>query len=533
MHIESKKISMKVLLAGLMILVFSLTACQSERTPEPTLKGSAPEGSLWDGVPEPEGAQYQTDNSVQEGGLHAYYTSDTSPGDFVNSYNQQLEASGWIIVSSGGDPSGQFGGGSSATKDTRFLKFNAGGPGGVSYIDICVWPNGEPNDNNCGQNQNNNTLKGAAPPSDDGTSGLLAGIPEPEGATYQATDSIQEGGLHAFWTTSMTPGEFVESYNQQLEANGWSIVSSGGDPFGTFGGGSTATQGERYFKFNAGGPGNGTTFIDLCVWPTQPSDNNCGQNQNNNTLKGAAQPSEDTPGGLLAGVPEPEGATYQATDSIQEGGLHGFYTSNSAPADVVTAYNSALEANGWTIQNTGGDPFGAFGAGTTATQGERYLKINAGGPGGVSYIDICVWPAQPSDDNCGQNQNNNTLKGAAVPSEGETGGLLANVPEPEGVTYQATDSIQEGGLHGYYTSNSAPGEIVSTYQSALEGNGWAIESSGGDPSGQFGAGLTATFEGRYLKMNAGGPGDMTFIDICVWPAQPSDDNCGQNQNNNN
>ena len=280
MHIESKKISMKVLLAGLMILVFSLTACQSERTPEPTLKGSAPEGSLWDGVPEPEGAQYQTDNSVQEGGLHAYYTSDTSPGDFVNSYNQQLEASGWIIVSSGGDPSGQFGGGSSATKDTRFLKFNAGGPGGVSYIDICVWPNGEPNDNNCGQNQNNNTLKGAAPPSDDGTSGLLAGIPEPEGATYQATDSIQEGGLHAFWTTSMTPGEFVESYNQQLEANGWSIVSSGGDPFGTFGGGSTATQSERYFKFNTGGPGNGTTFIDLCVWPTQPSDNNCGQNQN-------------------------------------------------------------------------------------------------------------------------------------------------------------------------------------------------------------------------------------------------------------
>ena len=176
---------------------------------------------------------------------------------------------------------------------------------------------------------------------------------------------------------------------------------------GMFGGGAglTATNGGRYLKFNAGGPA-GQTFIDGCVWPSRPGDDNCGQNQN--TSVSAVMGSS---GDLTAGVPEPADAAYQSQDSVQEGGRHFFYTSSQAPADVVSDYQSALEAAGWNILDSGGggDPFGLFGggAGLTASDGSRYLKFNAGGPAGQTFIDGCVWPSQPSDDNCGQNDNDN------------------------------------------------------------------------------------------------------------------------------
>ena len=100
-----------ILLVVAFILLLALTACQMQ----PVYKGSAPAGSLWDGIPEPQNAEYQSDNSVQEGGLHAFYTTSQESGDFVDSYNQALESSGWTIVSTGGDPFGAFGGGSTAT----------------------------------------------------------------------------------------------------------------------------------------------------------------------------------------------------------------------------------------------------------------------------------------------------------------------------------------------------------------------------------------------------------------------------------
>jgi hypothetical protein len=78
---------------------------------------------------------------------------------------------------------------------------------------------------------------------------------------------------------------------------------------------------------------------------------------------------------------------------------------------------------------------------------------------------------------------------------------------------------------------------VTTYEAALTKNGWTIEGSGGDPSGELGAGVQATYEdGRYLSLNVGGPGEGTkFGDLCVWPSQPSDNNCqndDQNQGDN-
>ena len=113
---------------------------------------------------------------------------------------------------------------------------------------------------------------------------------------------------------------------------------------------------------------------------------------------------------LLAGVPELTGAQFQAEDAIQEGGRHYFFTSSAAPAAIVGNYQATLEDAGWNILDSGGggDPFGLFasGAGLTASDGTRYLKLNAGGPAGSTFVDGCIWPQKPADDNCGQNNNN-------------------------------------------------------------------------------------------------------------------------------
>jgi len=36
-----------------------------------------------------------------------------------------------------------------------------------------------------------------------------------------------------------------------------------------------------------------------------------------------------------------------------------------------------------------------------ATNGPKYLSINAGGPAGMTFVHVCVWPAHPKDDHCG------------------------------------------------------------------------------------------------------------------------------------
>jgi predicted RNA-binding protein with PUA-like domain len=480
------------------------------------------------GIPEPAAANFQAQDAIQEGGQHFFYTTSAPPGNVVNNYQSALSAAGWTIVNSGGDPFGMFGAGLTATNGVRYLKMKAGGPGGSTFIDICVWPS-QPGNDNCGQNNNQQSSGNGVL----GASGnLLSGVPDLTNAEFKAEDPIHEGGRHFFYTSSAAPGDVVGAYESALQSAGWNILNSGGggDPFGMFGGGAnlTATDGTRYIKLNAGGP-TGSTFIDACIWPTRPSDDDC-QNNNQNSNGAGLLGS----GGLMAGIPEPANATFQAEDTIQQGGRHFFYTSSTAPGEFVSDYQAALESAGWTIQDSGGDPFGAFGAGLTATNDTRYLKLNAGGPPGSTFIDACVWPSPPANDNCGQNNNNQTTTGNAALGSG--GSLMAGVPEPAGAAFQAEDAIQEGGRHRFHTSSDSPGSIVSAYEAALKSAGWNVVSSGGggDPFGLFGggAGLTATNGSRYLKFNAGGPAGSTFIDTCVWPAKPGNDNCGQNNNNN-
>jgi hypothetical protein len=490
-------------------------------------------GDLLADLPEPADAQFRFEDAIRENGRHFYYTSDKAPSDIVNDYASALVANGWSIRSSGGggDPFGMYGSGAglTATNGTRYFKLNAGGQtGSTAHIDACIWP-AQPSDDDCDED----TWREATGKAELGTVGSVQDdVPAPADAEFQAEDRIQEGGLHAFYTSTKSPADVVSAYEAALKNAGWTIESSGGggDPFGMFGGaGLTATNGTRYLKFNAGGPA-GKTFIDGCVWPTKPGDDNCGQNNNQNASLGTGE-------ALLSGVPEVANATFQAEDAIQEGGRHFYYTSAGEPGDIVSDYGKALEAAGWEIVSSGGggDPFGLFasGAGLTATDGTRYLKLGAGGPKGQVHIDSCVWPTKPSDDDCGQPDDNQTRSGDPV--MGSSGDLLDGVPELTGAQFKGEDAIQEGGRHYFFTSSAAPATIVGSYQAALEDAGWTILDSGGggDPFGLFasGAGLTATDGTRYLKLNAGGPAGSTFIDGCVWPAKPADDNCGQNNNN--
>ena len=192
---------------------------------------------------------------------------------------------------------------------------------------------------------------------------------------------------------------------------------------------------------------------------------------------------------------------------------------------MIGDYQAALEAAGWTIEDSGsgGDPFGLFGSGAnvTATNEGRYLKVHAGGPPGSTFVDACIWPARPADDDCDQDQQNDS---AAPGTLGTGGDLLAGVPEPADADFQSENAVPEGGRHFFYTSSGSPANIVSKYQAALQAAGWTIEDvgGGGDPFGfASGAGLTATNAGRYLKFNAGGPAGETYIDACglARPAQ--------------
>lgn len=79
----------------------------------------------------------------------------------------------------------------------------------------------------------------------------------------------------ARYSTPAGPGAVIQSYKQALSAAGWTVTGGGG---GGAGGGFQATSGSKYLSLNAGGP-QGTTYVSVCVWPTKPQDDHCGDNE--------------------------------------------------------------------------------------------------------------------------------------------------------------------------------------------------------------------------------------------------------------
>ncbi len=107
--------------------------------------------------------------------------------------------------------------------------------------------------------------------------------------------------------------------------------------------------------------------------------------------------------------------------------------------------------------------------------------------------------------------------------------LMSGIPTPPNAKALGTKSISSGGQFARFSTSANPGAVISSYQQALAGAGWTVTDGGG--SGWCyggGAGLQATNGPKYLSVNAGGPAGMTFVSVCVWPAKPNNDNCGDN-----
>ena len=88
---------------------------------------------------------------------------------------------------------------------------------------------------------------------------------------------FQGNGIHMYFQVNGSPNDVMgPAYKTALEGKGWSvttIVTSGG---GGGGGGATytGTNGKAYGVFDGGGF-NTTTYIDVCTWPSKPSNPNC------------------------------------------------------------------------------------------------------------------------------------------------------------------------------------------------------------------------------------------------------------------
>jgi hypothetical protein len=105
---------------------------------------------------------------------------------------------------------------------------------------------------------------------------LLAGIPAPANSTELGSGSAQSGGQQVSYSTAESPAAVITAYEKALPGSGWTVTGSGGSGGGYGGGaGLQATNGDKYLTVSAGGPA-GRTFVHVCVWPTKPKDDNCG-----------------------------------------------------------------------------------------------------------------------------------------------------------------------------------------------------------------------------------------------------------------
>jgi hypothetical protein len=106
--------------------------------------------------------------------------------------------------------------------------------------------------------------------------------------------------------------------------------------------------------------------------------------------------------GLLADIPAPPNGKSLGGEPISSGGQKASYSTSASISAVLDDYRQALAKVGWTVVGGGGGG-GSYGGGggLSATNGPKYLSLQAGGPAGTTYVRVCVWPERPADDNCG------------------------------------------------------------------------------------------------------------------------------------
>ena len=247
-------------------------------------------------------------------------------------------------------------------------------------------------------------------------------------------------------------------------------------------------------------------------------------------------------GSLTADIPQPK-AWFQGQAPIHEGGLHFSYvdTSETEALGLLFRYRILLETSDWTVHSVvgGGNPFGSPGGAQLTADHEdgRHLRANAGHPGvqhldhapsASTFLDACVWPQVPADDQCNPQRwisedARTAVDGAEV---GATGGLTAGVPEPALAEYRGDDVIPEGGRHFSYISAATHFGAFTGYMRALDEAGWTINGSMTHGDQARGGGVANATDGaRHLHFSVGGTGLLTFFDACVWPQEPVEARC--------
>jgi hypothetical protein len=111
--------------------------------------------------------------------------------------------------------------------------------------------------------------------------------------------------------------------------------------------------------------------------------------------------------------------------------------------------------------------------------------------------------------------------------------LPSLIPTPaDSQQTRGPDTIADNGIHMYFKVNGSPGDVMTAYKAALEGNGWAVTdvSSSGGNGGGGGASYTGTQGDAYGVINGGGYGNATHIDVCAWPSKPAKPKCNDSDN---
>jgi hypothetical protein len=110
-----------------------------------------------------------------------------------------------------------------------------------------------------------------------------------------------------------------------------------------------------------------------------------------------AHAATETDGGLLTSVAPPPNSRPLDRQSLPTGGEQAIYMTSTTPAGIISFYMQILPAGGWEVTDSD-EESGA--ASLQATNGTKYLALNAGGPTGTTYVKVCVWPTRPSDNRC-------------------------------------------------------------------------------------------------------------------------------------
>ena len=113
-----------------------------------------------------------------------------------------------------------------------------------------------------------------------------------------------------------------------------------------------------------------------------------------------AHATTETGDGPLASVAPPPNSRPLGRKAVSEGGQQATYTTSATPEGIISFYKLILPAGGWTVTDSD-EGAGDAKATLQATNGPQYLALNAGGPIGMTYVKVCVWPSRPSDDQCG------------------------------------------------------------------------------------------------------------------------------------